>query len=107
MEGTTEVAESLDVVDVEDFARNNPPDHRKPKVRFYVIRIDRETYKVETDSMTGREILRLAGKTPESHKLYQKLKGGEVNPIEPDQRVDFTAPGVERFQTIPLDPTEG
>jgi hypothetical protein len=42
VERFADVVELLDVVDVEDFTRTNPPGVRKPKARFYVIRIDRE-----------------------------------------------------------------
>lgn len=33
--------------------------------------------------------------------------GGQVKKIDADEKVDFTRPGVERFMTLPLDPTEG
>jgi hypothetical protein len=57
--------------------------------------------------MTGREILALVGKTPEKYLLSQKLHGGVVEPIKPDQVVEFHRHAIERFQTLALDPTEG
>ena len=33
--------------------------------------------------------------------------GGQVEPIAADKVVDFRKPGIERFQTLALDPTEG
>ena len=40
-------------------------------------------------------------------RLDEKLVGGRTVKIELDQVVDLTAPGVERFMTLPLDQTEG
>ena len=78
------------------------------RARRYRIRIDDDKHTVEVSSMTGRELLTLAGKTPpESHRLIQKLKGGKAVPIGLDESADFTCPGVERFITFPCDQTEG
>src|SRR5262245_5297728 len=95
------IEDANEVVDLEQYAKADRP------VPHYRIRIDKEYYVVERPAMTGREILRLAGKTPETHMLSQKLRSGQSIPIAPDQKVDFTAPGIERFQTLALDPTEG
>jgi hypothetical protein len=57
--------------------------------------------------MTGREILALVGKTPETYMLSEKFHGGRVEPVKPDQVVEFHRHAVERFQTLALDPTEG
>ena len=92
-------------VDIEEYAKAGK---RPPKCGKYLIRVDKAHYKVEVESMTGREILELAGKVPvERFQLNQKLHGGVVKKIAYDEKVDFTEPGVERFMTIPLDQTEG
>ncbi len=91
-------------VDLEECARAGRTPHH---ARHYRIRIDKEYKVVDLSSMTGREILALVGKTPEQYMLSQKLHGGRSVPIAADQRVDFTTPGIERFQTLALDPTEG
>jgi hypothetical protein len=58
--------------------------------------------------MTGRELLVFTGKTPpERYTISQKLHGGQTRPIGLDDVADFTAPGVERFMTLPMDQTEG
>ena len=98
---------NLEVLDIEAFAKEHPADRRKPCAHFYVIRIDRERKRVRQSEMTGAEILSLAGKTPETHKLFQKFCGGETEVVEPRELVSFVKPGVERFQTIPKDTTEG
>jgi len=93
-----------EIIDIEEFAKAGRP---VPRDRRYRIRIDREHFVVDEPSLTGRQILKLAGKTPAEFMLSQKFRGGEVKKIEPDEKVDFTRPGVERFMTLPLDPTEG
>ncbi len=97
----------IEELDVEEFARSHAHDCEKPDARFYIIRIDRERKRVSEPELTGREILALVGKTPETHRLYQKFRSGKARIVEPCDVVNFRRPGVERFQTIPLDPVEG
>lgn len=81
------------------------PDSKKI---HYNILIDRNTYKVEQECMTGREILDLASKTPpERFQLNVRYKGGKVSKVAYDQTICFSEPGVEKFMTLPLDQTEG
>lgn len=93
------------VIDLEAYAKSGrtPPPNRQ-----YRIRVDKQQIIVTTPTITGREILRLAGKQPpERFRLDEKLVGGRNVKIELDQVVDLTTPGVERFMTLPLDQTEG
>lgn len=101
-----DLPDEVDELDVEAFAKEKPG-NKKPPAKRYRIRIDREVRVVNVPAMTGREILALVSMTPESHKLYELERGRPPRPVGPDEWVDFTRPGVERFQTIPLDPTEG
>ena len=96
--------ETDELIDLEEYAKagKNPP-----RAKRYKIRIDRDFKEVAAPGLTGREILAVVGKTPETHMLSQKLRGGQAVPIAANQFVDFTTPGVERFQTLALDPTEG
>ena len=74
----------------------------------YKIQIDKEIIDVTNPNPTGRELLELAGKKPpEQFAIYLKVKGGQPQRIEADEKVDLTQPGVERFVTLPLDQTEG
>lgn len=94
-----------DVIDIEEYTKAGK---EIPHGKKYQIRIDKTKYVVHVESMTGRELLTLAGKTPvERFRLDQKMKGGHTRKIELDQRVHFTEPGIERFMTLPLDQTEG
>lgn len=93
------------IIDLEAYAKAG---RTPPPGRQYRIRVDKQQIVVTTSTITGREILRLAGKLPpERFRLDQKLVGGRTVKIELDQTVDLTAPGVERFMTLPLDQTEG
>lgn len=93
-----------EVVDLEQYAKEG---RTPPRCQRYRIRIDRERYVVHEPCLTGREILALAGKKPAEFQLFQKFRGGEMEQVLPDTKVDFTRPGVERFVTLPLDQTEG
>jgi hypothetical protein len=94
-----------DLVDIEIYAKSG---RKPPRAKRYRIRIDREYHEVTVPEMRGKEILALAGKIPpEQWMLTQKLHGGSVKTIGLDEVVDFRAPGVERFMTLPLDQTEG
>jgi hypothetical protein len=96
----------IDLIDIEEHSKTNGG--KPPKARRYRIRVDRERFTVEMPSMKGKEILTLAGKTPpERYLLNQKFRNGQVVPIGLEDIVDFTAPGVERFTTLPKDQTEG
>lgn len=99
-----EVVIVQEIIDIEVYAKaKKTPPHAKG----YRIRIDKEYKEVFVPEMTGREILGLVGKTPETYVLSQKIHGAQTLPISADQKVDFRAPGIERFQTLALDPTEG
>lgn len=77
------------------------------KAKRYRIRIDKDKFVVAVHEMTGKDILGLVGKTPDKYLLSQKYHGGRVEPIKPDQVVEFYRCVVERFQTLAKDPTEG
>ena len=68
LEEDIEILEEL--IDLEEWAKA----HRKPKrAKSYRIRIDRERFVVHVHAMTGRELLTLVGKTPETYLLSEKL----------------------------------
>ena len=97
-------AELEELIDLEEWAKAG----KAPKpAKVYRIRIDTVKKDVTVPSMTGRQILALVNKTPETHMLSQKIHGGAPIPIGPDQTVRFDTPGIERFQTLAKDPTEG
>jgi hypothetical protein len=94
----------LEIVEIEELARAGK---EVPDGKRYRIRIDKEKYVVEKATMSGREILRLAGKTPEEYHLYLHSRGGQSKIIQPEEVVDLRTPGVERFTTVKKVNTEG
>ena len=95
----------VEEVDLEEYAKAGK---KPPEAKKYRIRVDDRYFVVTQPSMTGREILTLAGKTPpENYILTQKLRGGKLHTVELDEVVDFTAPGIERFNTLPRQVQEG
>ncbi len=108
IEKAVELVEELvileELIDLEEWAKAG----RKPRrAKRYRIRIDKEYKEVTVHEMTGREILALVNKTPDKYLLSEKFRGGLVEPVGPDQVVEFHCHSVERFQTLALDPTEG
>ena len=97
--------ETIDeLVDLEEYATAGK---KPPKAKSYRIRIDKTQYVVHVSSMTGRQLLELAQKLPvEQYEIRQRVHG-QLLLIALDDSVDFTQPGIERFVTLPLDPTEG
>lgn len=93
-----------EVVDVEEFAKAGK---KVPPGQKYKIRIDKDNYTVDQAVMNGRQILAVAGKKPEEYNLYQHIRGSQTKTIKPDEKVDLTAPGVERFTTLKKANTEG
>ncbi len=84
-------------VDTEECAKNG---RRPPKTKHYRIRIDGEKYNVAEMLLTGIAILALVGKNSDEWALNQKFKGGKREPIKPDESINFSKPGIERFETI-------
>jgi hypothetical protein len=97
-----DVVEEADLEELAKAGRNPPPAKR------YRIRIDDKHYTVEKPTVTGRELLVLAGKSPpENFILTQKTRGGGVKTIGLNDTVDLTEPGIERFNTLPRQVQEG
>lgn len=95
----------VDEVDLEQLAKAGSI---PPRAKRYRIRVDDQYFVVNQPGMSGREILVLAGKTPpESFILTQKIRGGTLHTVALDERVDFTKPGIERFNTLPRQVQEG
>jgi hypothetical protein len=96
--------EEVEEVEIEEFAKRG---EKPPRAKRYIIRVDKDKFPVDTPTIKGAAILALAGKTPDKFKLYQHERGHQPILIQPTADVDLTAPGVERFTTMPKDTTEG
>ena len=97
-------SEHEETIDVEEYGKRG---EQPPKAHRYRIRIDKAYYVVEQSSMSGREILALDGKTPDKYYLDEKLHGAPPARIGPDDVVEFSTKGIERFMTLPRTETEG
>jgi len=85
------------LIDIEGCGRHG---RRPPKGLGYRIRIDREKYPVKGNIITGEQILKLVDRSADDWSLNQKMRGGERKRIEPDDIVDISQPGIERFETV-------
>jgi Multiubiquitin len=66
----------------------------------YKIQVDEISHTVNDPIVTGQQLLDLAGKRPSDQFLvYQVLTNGQMEGIRPDETVDLTRSGVERFLT--------
>src|SRR5260221_1543782 len=83
----------LELVDIEEYAKRG---ERPPRAHQYRFRVDDHYYTTDKDELTGREILGFAGKTPEGYFLRQRLHGGQVRPVAPDEVVHLRADAIER-----------
>jgi hypothetical protein len=95
---------AVDEVDLEEYARRG---EQPPPAQRYVLRVDRQRIVVTAPTITGAEILALAQKSSDTHKLYQHVRGQQPALVAPTATVDLTARGVERFTTMPKDTTDG
>ena len=94
-----------DTIDLEECAQ---ADRKPPKgQKSYRIKIDGEKYRVASPVLFGKEILDLAQKDYQEWSLNQKFRSGRRKPIEEDQEVDLSQPGIERFETIKKQAQQG
>lgn len=72
----------------------------------YSISIDDVSYSLDDPIVTGQQLLDLAAKRPSDQFLvYQVLTNGQMEGLRPDETVDLTRSGVERFLTYLSDRT--
>lgn len=95
----------VDIVDVEKCGREGKV---PPPAKRYKVRIDRDYHVFDKRIVTARELLERAGKVPvERFEIEMGMHcAGFVN-LEPGQKIDLGQPGIEVFQTFPLDEQEG
>jgi len=94
----------IEIIEIEVFVREDKP---IPRGKHYRIRIDKMTYVVTREVITGKEILGLAGKTPDSYNLYQHFRHDRTKIVRPEEQVDLSAHRIERFTTMKIENTEG
>ncbi len=73
---------------------------------MFKIRINKDNFEWPNPTITGKDVLDLVKKDAAKNAAYEFIKG-KPQRVQLDQTVDLTDPGVERFETLPLDQTEG
>jgi len=86
-----------EVIELEVYFREQ---RRVPLARAYRIRIDKLYYTVDVPTMSARDLLRLAGKTPPEKYVLRQIIHGQPVKLELDDVVDFRTPGIEKFKTM-------
>jgi hypothetical protein len=90
-------------IEIEEFAKRG---EKVPPGKTYIIRVNKEKFTVP-QTLTGRKILELVNEKPETHKLYEHVRGSQPQEVGADEVEDFAEKGVERYSTLPKDTTEG
>ncbi|MEG4917679.1 multiubiquitin domain-containing protein [Microcoleus sp. B7-D4] len=70
------------------------------RARRFAIQIDETTHTVLGPFVSGAKILELAGKNADTHFVTQIIVGEDDIVIGPENQVDITKPGRERFTTV-------
>lgn len=94
---------STEPIDLEAYAKAGKS---VPDAGPYKIRVNRSFFEWPSPKISGAQVLELAKKDAEKNAVYQFVNG-KPHRVKANETVDLTAPGVERFETLPLDQTEG
>lgn len=94
-----------DPINIEEYAKLGKP---VPTTGPYKIRVNKDFFEWPDPTITGKAVLDLAGKKDQYDRFgaYEFVRGKPVR-MQLNDPVDLTQPGVERFETLPLDQTEG
>lgn len=71
------------------------------------IRVDGREHVVERGVITGAEVLALVNKHPGEWSLNGKRRDGTRQRIGPEEVVNLSACGIERFETVPMQVQQG
>ena len=95
----------IEIINIEEFAVAG----KKPsKARSYRIKIDKHYFTWHEHTITGRQLLDLAKKEPVTkYRVYEHVRGVPPKAIGLDEHVELYKHHLERFRTLPIDPTEG
>jgi hypothetical protein len=92
------------IIDISDYKKGMDI----PKGKKYKFKVGRNSFISDSECMKSKDILTMAGKIPyTNHRLFQNFHGGESKSLDYEDIICFTEPGIEKFRTIPTDPTDG
>lgn len=94
-------------INLEDLFHNRQchPQHDAGEVVYYIFRVDKQQFERKERKMTAQQLLALVGHTPETHRLFELGHGQRE--IAPNEVVDFSKPGIERFKSVAKHANEG
>jgi hypothetical protein len=104
MDNVTPELTEVEIIDLEDYAAQAKT---PPKNRRYRVRINKEKFVFDIADPTREQILEKANLVPTSKWSLRLKIRGDHRLINEGERVDLTAPGVEKFKALPRDQTEG
>ena len=65
----------------------------------YNFKVNEEMLSSDNNVISGSEILEMSGHKPvEEFDLFVKIKGREFEPVQFDEKVDLSNPGIENFK---------
>ncbi len=96
--------DNIEIIDIEIYAREKK---EVPKKKKYKIRVDKEIFTIDSETISGQQIFDLVKKSPEKYYLYQHFHKGQTKAVKPTDIVDLTEPSVERFSTLKIENNEG
>lgn len=71
-------------------------------MRSYAIKINGKKLEVNDRHITGKEVLLLADlEPPQDYELLLKLTQKELEPVQLEEKVDLSNPGIENFHAKP------
>jgi len=82
----------------------NTPTEMPAGARTYPIQIDETRFTIDVAKPNGAYLLNLVGRAPTTHLLTLIIEGADDQLIGPDEEVDLTQPGRERFTVVAKDP---
>jgi hypothetical protein len=88
---------------------NNASEHSHKPPTEYKFQVNSDVVQNNFEpQLTGRQILELSGHKPaEGFTLDQVMPKSKPRPIQYDEIVDLSGPGIERFSAAPSKHTEG
>lgn len=69
---------------------------------MYIFTLNKKRFESSESKITGQELLSIAQLTPvEDYELLYKINEKGYTPIQPNEEVDLTSPGIEGFRARP------
>lgn len=100
--------ENVIKVDLEEVfhGRQKPCKDNDPgTIIYYVFKVDKQTFEKREFNWTGKDLLALVGLSPDQYRLFELGDGHKE--VMPDQVIDLSECGIERFKSVAKHANEG